>query len=130
MRINLTSVPVDDQAKALKFYTDVLGFVKKLDIPMGGAHRWLTVVSKEGSSEVQLLLEPMAFEPARTYQKALFDAGIPWTMFGVDDCQAEYDRLRARGVVFRGAPTPAGPATVATFEDTCGNLIRIAQVSA
>jgi len=128
MRINLTSVPVDDQAKALKFYTDVLGFVKKLDLPMG-EHRWLTVVSKEGSGDVQLLLEPTAFEPARTYQKALFDAGIPYTMFGVDDCQAEYDRLRARGVVFRGTPTAAGPAVIATFEDTCGNLIRIAQVS-
>jgi catechol 2,3-dioxygenase-like lactoylglutathione lyase family enzyme len=127
MRINLTSVPVDDQAKALKFYTDVLGFVKKHDVPLG-EHRWLTVVSSEGSGDVELLLEPMAFEPARTYQKALFDAGIPIAAFGVDDCQAEYDRLRARGVVFRTAPTAMGPTIVARLEDTCGNLIQIVQL--
>jgi len=127
MRINLTSVLVDDQAKALKFYTEVLGFAKKQDVPLG-EHRWLTVVSKEGDADVQLLLEPMAFEPARIYQKALFDAGIPCTAFGVDDCHAEYDRLRAHGVVFRGTPTAMGPTIVARFEDTCGNLIQIVQL--
>ncbi len=127
MKITVTSVMVDDQAKALKFYTEVLGFVLKRDIPMG-EFRWLTVVSPDGAGDVELLLEPMGFPPARVYQKALFDAGIPLTMFGVDDCQAEYERLKKLGVVFRGEPTKMGPATLVVLEDTCGNLIQIAQV--
>lgn len=126
MKINLTSVFVEDQAKALAFYTDVLGFVKKHDMPMGEA-RWLTVVSPE-SSEIELLLEPMGFAPARTYQKALFDAGIPATSFGVDDCEKEYERLSARGVVFRRKPMKMGTALTAAFDDTCGNIIGIHQV--
>ncbi|RKH21195.1 VOC family protein [Corallococcus praedator] len=128
MRINITSVMVDDQTKAQKFYTEVLGFVLKVDIPMGGEHRWLTVVSPEAQSGTELLLEPMGFAPARVFQKALFDAGIPLTSFGVEDCQAEYERMLKLGVVFRSKPTPMGPVTVAMFEDTCGNLIQMVQV--
>src|SRR5215813_5145285 len=126
MKIKLTSVLVDDQDKALKFYTEVLGFVKKHDIPMGEA-RWLTVVSPEGPGDVELLLEPMGFPPARTYQKALFEAGIPYTSFAVDDIQKEYERLEKLGVVFRTKPTKMGPVTVAVIEDTCGNLIQLTQ---
>ena len=126
MKINLTSVMVDDQAKALAFYTDVLGFVKKHDVPMGGEHRWLTVVSPE-TDAIELLLEPMAFAPAKVFQKALFDAGIPLTSFGVDDCQKEYERLSGLGVVFRQKPAQAGPTVIARFEDTCGNLIQMHQ---
>jgi catechol 2,3-dioxygenase-like lactoylglutathione lyase family enzyme len=126
MRIDLASVMVDDQDKALAFYTDKLGFVKKLDIPMGGP-RWLTVVSSEKPDGVQLLLEPIGFPPAGLYQKALFDAGIPATSFGVDDVKREYDRLLAAGVAFRSGPTQAGPTVVAMLEDTCGNLIQIHQ---
>ena len=125
IKINLTSVIVDDQAKALAFYTDVLGFVKKMDIPMGGA-RWLTVVSPAAPDGVELLLEPTGHPASKVYQKALFDSGVPLTSFAVDDLHAEYDRLTKRGVVFRGKPTPAGPVTVATLEDTCGNLIQLA----
>lgn len=126
MKIILTSVMVDDQEKALKFYTEVLGFVKKNDIPLG-EDRWLTVVSPEGPDDVELLLEPMGFPPARTYQKALFEAGIPLTSFAVDDIQEEYERMTKSGVVFKTAPTKMGPVTVAVFEDTCGNLIQMAQ---
>ena len=126
MRINLTSVMVDDQHRALDFYTNVLGFVKKKDIPAGEA-RWLTVVSPEGPADVELLLEPAGFPPARTYQKALFDAGIPLTSFAVGDLEREYERMKALGVVFRTGPTRMGPVSVATFEDTCGNLIQLAQ---
>jgi catechol 2,3-dioxygenase-like lactoylglutathione lyase family enzyme len=126
MKINLTSVMVDDQDKAIKFYTEVLGFVKKHDIPMGEA-RWLTVVSPEGPDDVELLLEPMGFPPARTYQKALFEAGIPLTSFAVGDVQKEYERMKELGVVFKTTPTKMGPVTVAVFEDTCGNLIQMAQ---
>jgi len=126
MRINVTSVMVDDQEKALKFYTDVLGFIKKTEVPLG-EYKWLTVVSPEGPDEIELLLEPMAFPPARTYQKALFDAGIPATMFGVDDVQSEHDRMEKLGVVFKTKPTRMGPVTIAVFEDTCGNLIQMVQ---
>jgi predicted enzyme related to lactoylglutathione lyase len=126
MKIILTSVMVDDQEKALKFYTEVLGFVKKNDIPVGEA-RWLTVVSPEGPDDVELLLEPMGFPPARTYQKALFEAGIPLTSFAIDDIQKEYERMKKLGVVFKTAPTKMGPVTIAVFEDTCGNLIQMAQ---
>lgn len=126
MRIKLTSVMVDDQEKALKFYTEVLGFVKKHDIPMG-EFRWLTVVSPEAPDEAELLLEPMGFAPARTYQKALFDAGIPLAVFNVDDIQSEYERMEKLGVVFKTKPTPMGPVTIAVLEDTCGNFIQLVQ---
>lgn len=126
MKIILTSVMVDDQDKALKFYTEVLGFVKKNDIPVGEA-RWLTVVSPEGPDDVELLLEPMGFPPSRTYQKALFEAGIPLTSFAVDDIQKEYERMKKLGVVFKTAPTKMGLVTIAVFEDACGNLIQMAQ---
>ncbi|RYZ38978.1 MAG: VOC family protein [Myxococcaceae bacterium] len=128
MRINVTSVLVDDQTKALKFYTEILGFVLKVDVPLGGEHRWLTVVSPEAQAGTELLLEPMGFAPSRVYQKALFDAGIPLTSFGVDDCQAEYERMLKLGVVFRGKPTPMGPVVIVRFEDTCGNLIQMVQL--
>ena len=118
---------VKDQEKALKFYTEVLGFVKKTEIPMG-EHKWLTVVSGEEPDGVELLLEPMGFEPAKTFQKALFDAGIPFTAFNVDDIQKEYERLLKLGVVFSMKPTKMGPATLAVFDDTCGNNIQIVQV--
>ena len=124
MKIIVTSVLVDDQQKALDFYTTNLGFVKKTDIPMG-EYRWLTVTSASGEPNVELLLEPMAFPPARVYQKALFDAGIPATLFGVTDIQEEFERLEKLGVVFRMKPTSMGPVTVASFDDTCGNYIQI-----
>jgi catechol 2,3-dioxygenase-like lactoylglutathione lyase family enzyme len=127
MKIKLNSVMVDDQTKAQKFYTEVLGFVVSKDIPMGEA-KWLTVVSPEGPADIELLLEPMGFPPARIYQKALFDAGIPATAFAVDDIQKEYERMKKLGVVFRSEPKKMGPTTVAVFEDTCGNLIQLYQV--
>jgi predicted enzyme related to lactoylglutathione lyase len=127
MKIQVNSVMVDDQDKALRFYTEVLGFVKKTDMPVGEGYRWLTVVSPQGPGDVELLLEPMAFVPAKTYQKALFDAGIPLTMFTVDDIQKEYERMNKLGVVFSTQPTKAGPVTIAVFEDTCGNRIQLVQ---
>jgi len=126
MKIVVTSVMVADQDKALKFYTEILGFVKKADVPVG-EFRWLTVVSPEQPDGPELLLEPTGFPPAKTYQKALFKAGIPLTSFGVADVQAVYERLKRQGVVFRTPPTKRGPVTVAVFEDTCGNLIQLAQ---
>ena len=127
MKIKLNSVMVDDQDKALKFYTEVLGFVVSKDIPMGGP-RWLTVVSPEGPDDIELLLEPLGFPPARTFQKALFEAGIPATMFAVSDIQKEYERMKKLGVAFRSEPAKMGPTTVAVFEDTCGNFIQLYQV--
>src|ERR1700730_2585368 len=124
MKINLTSVMVDDQDKALKFYTEVLGFVKKTEIPMGVV-KWLTVVSPEGPNDIELLLEPMGFPPAKIFQKELFEAGIPFASFAVDDIQKEYERMEKSGVVFKTKPTKMGPVTVAIFDDTCGNLIQI-----
>jgi predicted enzyme related to lactoylglutathione lyase len=126
MKISLSSVMVNDQGAALAFYTEVLGFKKKQDIPMGD-DRWLTVVSPEGPDDVELLLEPMGFPPAKTYQKALFDAGIPLTAFAVPDVQSEYERLLKRGVVFTTGPMDVGTTIIAVFEDTCGNLIQIYQ---
>ena len=126
MRINLTSVLVDDQAKALAFYTDVLGFVEKSNIPMG-EHSWLTVVSPEAPDGVELLLEPDQHPAAGPFKKALAEDGIPFTSFAVDDVRAEFDRLAGLGVVFTQEPTDLGPVTVAVFDDTCGNLIQIAQ---
>jgi catechol 2,3-dioxygenase-like lactoylglutathione lyase family enzyme len=128
MQINLSSVMVDDQKKALKFYTEVLGFVKKTDIPMG-AFRWLTVASPEGPQGIELVLEPVGFAPARTYQKALFDAGVPFTAFVTNDVQNEYKRLKERGVTFRGEPKNMGPVRAVLFEDTCGNLIDLVQAA-
>ena len=126
MQITLTSIPVANQDTALAFYTDILGFEKKFDIPMG-PFRWLTVTSPEGVAGVQLVLEPMAFPTAQVYQKALFDAGIPVTAFMSTDIHAEFARLKARGVVFRGEPKAMGPVTAVLFEDTCGNLINLVQ---
>jgi catechol 2,3-dioxygenase-like lactoylglutathione lyase family enzyme len=127
MKIKLTSVLVDDQDKALKFYTDILGFVKKFDIPVG-EFKWLTVVSPEEPDGTELVLEPNNNPAASTYQKALFEQGIPLTAFEVDDIHKEYARLKALGVVFTMEPTKMGPSTLAVFEDTCGNLIQIYQV--
>jgi predicted enzyme related to lactoylglutathione lyase len=127
MKIKLTSVMVDDQEKALKFYTGVLGFVKKREIPMG-EHKWLTVVSDEERDGIELLLEPMGFAPAKTYQQALFAAGIPSTVFNVDDIEKEYERLTSLGVLFSKKPTPMGPVKLAVFNDTCGNNIQLVQV--
>jgi catechol 2,3-dioxygenase-like lactoylglutathione lyase family enzyme len=127
MKIKLSSVLVDDQDKALKFYTEVLGFVKKAELPVG-KFKWLTVVSPEGPDDIELLLEPNENPAAQTFQKALFEQGIPLTAFAVDDIQKEYERLKSLGVVFRTEPTSMGPATVAVFDDTCGNLIQLYQV--
>ena len=126
MRISLTSVLVSDQDKALKFYTEVLGFVKKADIPMGTA-RWLTVISPDGPKEIELVLEPMEFAPARTYQKALYDAGIPITAFTVQDIEKEHRRLQGLGAEFKKEPVRMGPVKVAVLDDTCGNLIQLVE---
>jgi catechol 2,3-dioxygenase-like lactoylglutathione lyase family enzyme len=126
MRIVVTSVLVDDQAKALQFYTDILGFQKKADIPMGEA-RWLTVVSPQDPDGTELLLEPDAHPAARPFKDALVEDGIPYTSFGVDDVKAEFSRLQGRGVRFTQEPLEMGPVTTAVFDDTCGNLIQIAQ---
>lgn len=128
MRIILTSVIVDDQDKALKFYTEALGFVKKTEFP-AGEYRWLTVVSPDAPDGVELTLEPNANDIARSFQKGLFDAGVPLAVFGVGDIQREYERMKGLGVVFRSAPTKQGPITMAAFEDTCGNIIQIVQRS-
>ena len=125
MRIYVTSVLVDDQRKALDFYTDVLGFQKKRDIPLGGAS-WLTVVSPDQPDGTELLLEPSGHPAAGPFKKALVEDGIPATSFAVDDVQAEFDRLSALGVQFTQPPTSMGPVTTAVFDDTCGNLIQIA----
>jgi catechol 2,3-dioxygenase-like lactoylglutathione lyase family enzyme len=125
MRINLTSVLVDDQDKALAFYTDVLGFQKKTEIPLGEA-RWLTVVSPEDPDGVELVLEPDAHPAARPFKAALVEDGIPYTSFAVEDVQAEFERLRELGVRFTQEPTEMGPVTTAVLDDTCGNLIQIA----
>lgn len=128
MRISLTSVLVDDQDKALRFYTDVLGFQPKHDVPMG-PHRWITVVSPDGPDGVELVLEPDEHPAARPFKEALVADGIPFTAFDVDDVAAEYDRLRALGVRFTQSPTDMGPVTTAVLDDTCGNLIQIQHVS-
>jgi catechol 2,3-dioxygenase-like lactoylglutathione lyase family enzyme len=126
MRIVVTSVLVDDQAKAHRFYTEVLGFVTKNDIDLGGA-RWLTVVSPDDPDGTELLLEPDGHPAAKPFKAALVEDGIPYTSFGVGDCQAEYERLVALGVAFTQPPTQMGPVTTAVFDDTCGNLIQMAQ---
>ena len=127
MKITMTSVMVDDQAKALTCYTELLGFVKRHDLAVGDA-RWLTVVSPEGSADVELVLEPTGSPAAKVFQKALFDAGLPLTSFGSADVHSEYEKLTKLGVVFRSRPKQAGPTTLAVFDDTCGNLIQLHQV--
>jgi catechol 2,3-dioxygenase-like lactoylglutathione lyase family enzyme len=126
MRINLTSVLVDDQDKALRFYTDVLAFDKKTEIPLG-EHRWLTVVSPDDPDGTELVLEPDVHPAARAFKEALVSDGIPYTSFAVDDVAAEFARLSQLGVRFTQEPVEMGPVTTAVFDDTCGNLIQIAQ---
>jgi catechol 2,3-dioxygenase-like lactoylglutathione lyase family enzyme len=125
VRINVTSVLVDDQEKALKFYTEVMGFVKKTDVPLGEA-RWLTVVSPEEPDGTELLLEPDGHPAAKPFKEALVADGIPFTSFAVDDADAEYERLRALGVRFTQEPVKMDSVTTAVLDDTCGNLIQIA----
>ena len=127
MRISLTSIFVDDQAKALRFYTDVLGFEKKNDVPMG-EHRWLTVVSPEQPDGVELVLEPDAAPGGPAYKQALVADGIPFNSFSVDDVHAESARLKGLGVRFTQQPTQMGPVTTAVLDDTCGNLLQIMAV--
>ena len=127
MRVKLTSVLVKDQEKALRFYTEKLGFVKKRDIPMG-EHRWLTVVSPEEPDGVEIVLEPLGFPPAVGWQEALYKAGIPATAFYSANVDAEYERLKGLGVVFSVPPTVMGPAKLAVLDDTCGNNIQLFQV--
>jgi catechol 2,3-dioxygenase-like lactoylglutathione lyase family enzyme len=126
MRIHLSSIPVDDQDKALRFYTEVLGFEKKEEVPLG-EHRWLTVVSPEEPNGTELLLEPDSHPAVKPFKAALVSDGIPFTSFAVTDIAAEFDRLRALGVKFTQEPAAMGPVTTAVLDDTCGNLIQIAQ---
>ena len=126
MRINLTSVLVDDQDKALRFSTDVLGFEKKTEIPLG-EYRWLTVVSPDDPDGTELVLEPDAHPAAKVFKEALVSDGIPYTSFAVDDVAAEFARLKRLGVRFTQQPAQMGPVITAVFDDTCGNLIQIAQ---
>ena len=125
MRITLTSVLVDDQDKALDFYTRVLGFRKKTEVPLG-EHRWLTVVSPDDPGGPELVLEPDAHPAAKPFKAALASDGIPFTSFAVDDVRQEFERLRELGVEFTQEPASMGPVTTAVFDDTCGNLIQIA----
>jgi catechol 2,3-dioxygenase-like lactoylglutathione lyase family enzyme len=129
MKINLTSVLVDDQEKALQFYTEVLGFTAKVDVPLG-EHRWITVVSAEDPEGTELVLEPDEHPAAKPFKEALVADGIPFTSFAVEDVAAEYERLRGLGVRFTQEPTNMGPVTTAVLDDTCGNLIQIAHQSA
>jgi catechol 2,3-dioxygenase-like lactoylglutathione lyase family enzyme len=126
MRIHLSSIFVDDQDKALRFYTEVLGFEKTTEIPLGEA-RWLTVVSPEEPNGTELVLEPDAHPAVKPFREALITDGIPFTSFAVNDISAEFERLRALGVRFTQEPVEMGPVTTAVFDDTCGNLIQIAQ---
>ena len=130
MKIKLTSVSIDDYDKALKFYTEILGFIKKHDIPLGGGARWITIVSPEEPNGTELLLEPNADYPAmKALKEALVNDGIPFTAFQVDDIQKEYARLKALGVEFTMEPTNMGTTTAAVFDDTCGNLIQIYELT-
>jgi catechol 2,3-dioxygenase-like lactoylglutathione lyase family enzyme len=128
MKIHLTSVMVDDQARAHAFYTEVLGFVTKADVPVG-EHRWLTLVSVDAPDGTELLLEPDEHPAAKAFKAALVEDGIPFTAFAVDDVQAEYDRLSGLGVRFTQPPTAMGPVVTAVLDDTCGNLIQITALS-
>ncbi|WP_395292444.1 VOC family protein [Kitasatospora hibisci] len=125
MKIHLTSVFVDDQEKALRFYTELMGFVKKHDVPLGGTDRWLTVVSPEEPDGTELLLEPSGHPAVQPFRAALVRDGIPAASFTVDDVPAECNRLRALGVRFAQEPRETGPVTTAVLDDTCGNLIQI-----
>ena len=127
MRINLASVLVDDQERALRFYTEVLGFVKKTEVPLG-EHRWLTVVSPEEPDGVELVLEPDEHPAAKPFKAALVADGIPFTSFAVADVHAEFDRLKGLGVTFTQEPVAMGAMTTAVLDDTCGNLIMIASM--
>jgi catechol 2,3-dioxygenase-like lactoylglutathione lyase family enzyme len=129
MQIKFVSLMVEDQQKALDFYTSKLGFYKVADMPLG-EYRWLTVSSPEGMEGVEVVLEPTALAAARVYQKALYDAGIPATAFITKNIRAEMDRLKSLGVKFRGEPREMGPVTVVLFEDTCGNLINLVETMA
>jgi len=130
MKITLTSVSIEDYDKALKFYTEVLGFVKKHDVPLGEGARWITVVSPEEQNGTELLLEPNANYPAmKALKEALVKDGIPFTAFQIDDIQKEYDRLRKLNVEFTMEPTNMGTTIIAIFDDTCGNLIQIYQLT-
>lgn len=126
MKIIITSIFVEDQEKALEFYTNTLGFVKKHDVP-SGAHRWLTLVSSGEENGTELLLEPNVHPAAKEYQQKLFADGIPVTMFGVSDIEKEYNDLAEKGVAFTMKPTKMGDITIAVFDDTCGNLIQMIQ---
>ncbi|MDX2560738.1 VOC family protein [Streptomyces sp. TX20-6-3] len=126
MKIHLTSVFVDDQAKAERFYTEILGFVKKHDVPLGETDRWLTVVSPDELDGTELLLEPAGHPAVKPYRDALVQDGIPLAQFAVDDVRAEFERLTALGVRFTQEPLEMGPVTTAVLDDTCGNLIQIA----
>lgn len=126
MRIKLTSIMVDDQDKALRFYTEVLGFRKKHDIPVG-EYRWITVTSPEGPDDLELALEPNANPAGKTFQEAMFSQGIPLAAFEVTDIAGEFARLTRKGVAFMRQPTEAGAVTLAVFADTCGNLIQLYQ---
>jgi len=126
MQLKFMSVMVQDQEKALAFYTTILGFKKMADIPLG-EYRWLTVISPDGVEGAELVLEPMAFPPAREYQKALFSAGIPAIALITHDIKSDYNRLKSLGVVFRGEPVSAGVISNVLFEDTCGNLVNLVQ---
>lgn len=130
MKVKVTSIPVQDQEKALKFYTEKLGFVKKVDVPLSEHSRWLTVVSKDEQDGVEILLEPAPnhFEPAKVYQKALFEAGIPYTQFNSDNVQQDFERLAKLGVEFSVKPTEMGTVKIAVFNDTCGNNIQIVEI--
>jgi len=126
MRIKLTSIMVDDQNRALKFYTEVLGFQKKHDIPVG-EYKWLTVVSPEGPGDLELVLEPNANPAGKAFQKAMFEQGIPLAAFETSDLKAEFARLKGLGVTFTQGPTNRGPVTIAVLSDTCGNLLQLYQ---
>lgn len=130
MKVKVIGIPVQNQEKALRFYTEKLGFIKKIDIPLSEGNRWLTVVSKEEPDAAEILLEPSPnhFDPAKVYQKALFDAGIPYTQFNCEDVQKEFDRLSSLGVDFSVKPTEMGTVKIAVFNDTCGNQIQIVQM--
>ena len=130
MKVKVISIPVQNQEKALAFYTRKLGFLKKVDVPLGQDSRWLTVVSKEQQDGPEILLEPSPnhFAPAKTYQDALFEAGIPYTQFNVDSVQQEYERLINLGVQFSIKPTEMGTVKIAVSNDTCGNNIQIVEM--
>ncbi|WP_024769107.1 VOC family protein [Aquimarina macrocephali] len=129
MKVTLISIPVRDQEKALKFYTEKLGFIKKKDLPLEGGNRWLTLVSKEAQDGPELLLEPAPnhFEPSKVYQDALMEAGIPYTQFDVQNVDSEYERLTKFDVEFSMKPTKMGTVKVAVFNDTCGNNIQLVE---